>query len=428
MITKAALATCFLFLVASAGTPGLMLVSEPRLGITNWLGLDSQGLSFRDSAGVRILEYGPELPRDLARWTVGPRPMVSIGTAGSDEAHIFARVVQVILSADGQVVVADAGTKDIRVFDPAGKMTRRFGREGSGPGEFRSLNWAAVDGSGAIETYDYTLRRRSRFSVLGELIGTTPVPALPGIAGGTVAGRFADGSLLMRGPLLVAGEDDPKRIPTGLVRDSIGLVLIAPKSDRVVPLGHFPGDQAVRMVDPPRVAQVPAPFGLRTVVGISDSVFHLSDQSAFEIRTYSRQGRLLRILRRKVQLSPVSTAAGREWIRRQQLRLVQLRRSPAVPRVLELVNDYQTLPEFFPAHGDIRVDYGGNLWVQEYEPFPDPGVLINWIVFDAQGKMIATAQLPAMAAIDIGSDGIAGVWPSDHDVPYVKVYRLLKSR
>ena len=70
-----------------------------------------------------------ELVRLGSRGGVGATPL-------PDE---FGHVVGVVASEDGTIYVADGMAKEIRVFSAQGVFLRRIGREGGGPGEFRSI-------------------------------------------------------------------------------------------------------------------------------------------------------------------------------------------------------------------------------------------------------------------------------------------------
>ena len=50
---------------------------------------------------------------------------------------MLSRVTDLLVNDAGLIFVADAGEYIIRVFDPAGKLLRSFGRKGQGPGEWR---------------------------------------------------------------------------------------------------------------------------------------------------------------------------------------------------------------------------------------------------------------------------------------------------
>jgi len=50
--------------------------------------------------------------------------------------YTFSRIADVEVTEDGRLLVSDAASQDIRVFDIGGRYRRRIGRHGEGPGEF----------------------------------------------------------------------------------------------------------------------------------------------------------------------------------------------------------------------------------------------------------------------------------------------------
>lgn len=67
-----------------------------------------------------------------------------IGSESKGRAYQFTRIVSIAVDPRGFVYVADAGSRDIRVFDAAGVFVRAIGREGEGPGEFQYLRRAGL--------------------------------------------------------------------------------------------------------------------------------------------------------------------------------------------------------------------------------------------------------------------------------------------
>lgn len=172
----------------------------------------------------------------------------------------------------------------------------------------------------------------------------------------------------------------------------------------------------------------PAPFGLQTIIAVADTVFYVSTQDSYEIRAYLKNGRLQRIIRRRVEPVTVTATAREAWQRRRDKRLDRLRAVPSVPPEVWAVAEYSTLPDVFPAHGDLHIDRLGNLWVENYRPFPAEDTLTTWLVFNPEGAIVATAELPNVQITEIGTDRVVGVWQDEDDVPHVRVHRLVKHR
>ncbi len=76
---------------------------------------------------------------------------------------------------DGRYYVPDRGDNRIAVYDGDGEYLFSFGREGEGPGEFRSLLGIEIS-DGRISTFDTSLKRSVLFTTDGELIAHYRLP------------------------------------------------------------------------------------------------------------------------------------------------------------------------------------------------------------------------------------------------------------
>ncbi len=102
------------------------------------------------------------------RWQLAP--VVSIGSKSLTEQQTpdeFGRVVAVALGPDETVFVADAVNHEVRLFGLDAAHVRTFGREGQGPGEFRSLYSLAWVGDRLL-TLDPQQGRIGEFSSDGQ--------------------------------------------------------------------------------------------------------------------------------------------------------------------------------------------------------------------------------------------------------------------
>lgn len=114
------------------------------------------------------------------------------------DEHVVASIADV-LSWGSEVVVVDRLESNVKLFDPeSGRLTRVFGRRGSGPGEFLAPIGAAVLSDGRLAVYDALLQR---VSLLDRAAGEQSSWSLPGIMVGSVAQSPA-GTLLLTGRLV----------------------------------------------------------------------------------------------------------------------------------------------------------------------------------------------------------------------------------
>ncbi len=98
----------------------------------------------RDSAGVTVVENARPVPGSRLGWRIGETPAVSIGTEEGDPGEMLFDVRDATKLADGRIVVANAGTSELRVFAADGAYLETWGRQGEGPGEFNAYTPEAV--------------------------------------------------------------------------------------------------------------------------------------------------------------------------------------------------------------------------------------------------------------------------------------------
>jgi len=109
----------------------------------------------------------------VPRWSLVPDLRLESDPAG---AYVFTDVMDIAESPGGDVYVADAMERAVRVFDRAATFLRNLGRKGQGPGEFMMLERLGWIGD-TLWVYDPALRRISRFSASGAFIGSISLQA-----------------------------------------------------------------------------------------------------------------------------------------------------------------------------------------------------------------------------------------------------------
>ena len=119
---------------------------------------ESRSVTGRDSAAIRVVENAAPAWGTDSRWRVAPIPEVVIGASSSpmddrDEVPLY-RVQGARFLSDGRIVVANAGSSEVMVFDTAGTLVTRFGGRGEGPGELQSIVAVHVCGGDSIAVVD----------------------------------------------------------------------------------------------------------------------------------------------------------------------------------------------------------------------------------------------------------------------------------
>jgi len=91
----------------------------------------------RDSTGIEIVDLGRVRYADLPQWRIADSPTLEIGRIEGAEPYLLYQVPDALVMPDGRVGVISG--HQVRMFDPEGRHLWSQGREGDGPGEYRSL-------------------------------------------------------------------------------------------------------------------------------------------------------------------------------------------------------------------------------------------------------------------------------------------------
>ncbi|HEX6042257.1 MAG TPA: hypothetical protein VFZ20_29745, partial [Longimicrobium sp.] len=150
----------------------------------------------RDSAGIQIVENRDGRWREGEAWRLSDEPVLRIGVTEGDPAYQMDGVRAALRLGDGRIVVANAGSKEIRFYDARGTHLLSSGRQGGGPGEFQSL-WEMRRLPGdSLLVYDLMGFRLSWIDPAGRFVRSTQLAPVGGVPP-RFADRLADGSLLL---------------------------------------------------------------------------------------------------------------------------------------------------------------------------------------------------------------------------------------
>src|SRR5438132_1487933 len=118
---------------------------------------------------VYVRSKGPAPASQLHRLVEEMRIAPSV-----DDTTLFTEVATFAVDRAGRFWVYDSQANTIFLFDRAGKLIRRVGRQGSGPGEFRSVNSIVATGDSEVAVWDSQLFRVSFFKASGDLRTSWP--------------------------------------------------------------------------------------------------------------------------------------------------------------------------------------------------------------------------------------------------------------
>jgi hypothetical protein len=398
------------------------LVKYAPMALASWIVVgcgDSplpSAFSVRDSSGVQISESFRPAWGEGRGWCIGSEPLLRLGVVDGNAAYQFDGITGMARLEDGTIVVADAGSQEVRFFGPGGETKAAVGGEGEGPGEFLGLSGLGRGPSGRVWAYDFSLRRITWLDAAGEVVGMATLAPEPPIL--NPVGPLSDGTFVLKqlwGAVAVAQADEQgfRRDPVAFVRfDGDGVLLDT--------LGLFPGREVVLTEEGGRGVMSTPPFARNAVGTVLGGEVVVGIQDTFELIRYSPDGSMVgrvRIPNRNLSI----TAADLDAYIAGRLSTVAEDRRPGLRHELESM----PTPSSKPAFGGLLGDELGDLWVAEWVLYPDvPRV---WTVLDSRGAWLGEVEIPGRFFPNaIGDDWILGVEWDDLDVEYVALYPLEK--
>jgi sugar lactone lactonase YvrE len=119
------------------------------------------------SQRVTVISPGGEVLRRWGKPGTGPGEFKFIAGDPTDPTDVSGRIA---VGRTGMVYVSDSGNGRVQVFTPQGRFIRQFGSYGSGKGQFFFPAGLAVDDSGNVYVADDQSRTLAKFSPTGTVI------------------------------------------------------------------------------------------------------------------------------------------------------------------------------------------------------------------------------------------------------------------
>ena len=347
----------------------------------------------RDSAGIEIVENRAPAHGPGRFWTIDPEPEIVIGGRGDassgagDSSPLVWEVTGLARLDDGRVAVLSGGNRQLALFDASGRLVRTMGREGSGPGEFRSrpdyLQYFPPD---TLVVWDSWFGPVVYFDPEGRLLRQRTVDLLR-VMESTGANAESSRIPLPDGSFVVeVFEEDPTFQPAP------GAVFRLPPSDAfrvdssydAFALGTWKGMEMWDRWDPELGMMVPGVsyyYRLESHIagGGDPPVIYASEGDRNEIRQFAADGTLLRIIRRTTEPVPITDAARERWLQEIGERVPWIRD----PDILEMMSGRA----FYPSESALVVDTEGYLWVREWSR-SESGRADQWSVFGPDGRWL----------------------------------------
>lgn len=313
----------------------------------------------------------PGLWKPGQEWRVVEEATIGEAEDGSDG---FSNVVDVELDPLGRVWVADAGAYQIRVFDPTGAPVRTIGRRGGAPAEFRAVGGLTLAPDGRMWVMDSGNARFAVYDTAGRLVETRPRES--NMATSPWPGMFDRNGRLYD----VIGDLAPDAsILTSVVRTG------APnESPDTFPLPPFKAEQFEISRGDARnrsVHQVNVPFtGSRMWAIDPAGGTWIANTAKYRLERHGFDGRIERVVERKVQPVPVTAAQRRQILEGYE----GFKRSGGVI-------DASRIPDHHPELRSFLLDDVGRLWVIPSVQLREGQVAD---VFDPTGAFLGRVTIP----------------------------------
>ena len=307
-----------------------------------------------------------------------------------DSVHLIWRVSGLARLEDGRIAVLSRGNHQLYLFEPTGELSRVMGREGQGPGEFGSpaeLQYLPPD---TLAVWDSWFGPVNFFDTDGDLIRTRTMDfgkvagAVNGLSAESRRIPLADGSFVAE----IIEEEDPALEPS--VGTAVRLPIEFVRVDREYAsrsLGVWEGEEVVTVDFGGLLGPGSTFLDAFLAAGVNPQSIYIADGTGDEIRQFSFDGRLVRIIRRSTDPVPVSDEGHRAWVTYLAGRggeNVEERLLRAMPR-----------RDFHPPVAGLLVDHEGYLWASEWSA-SEVGGPDRWSVFSPEGRWLGVLPAPRL--------------------------------
>ena len=345
-----------------------------------------------------------------AAW--GVTELTRVGGEHADTASAFGMIEGVATDRAGRLLVGDRQAYAISVFDTSGRLVRRIGRRGQGPGEFSQIMGLRIDAEGRLWVADGSNDRYTVFDSAGSVLKTYRR---------TVGGSSAEwqGWFDNRGRLL-----EPSRVsgrPSTFVRHVVDSASLIARDS--FPLPAVTQQYYTIRFEAGASMNMPVPFAPSTTwrfdgregfwVGISDR---------YRLVHLSFAGDTLRIIERAIEALPINPAERSAAEER-----LAVRAHPRFGAAVSPPLDPSLIPATKPFFSTFFLDDTGHIWVARMPASPeDARTGTQFDILDPSGVFLGSLRLgilPVPAPV-IQESRIAGVARDSLGTQSAVLYRL----
>ncbi len=338
---------------------------------------------------------------------------LSIGAEYGGEEYMFGNRVYFNVDVEGKFYVNDWDKKCIRKFDPDGNYLLTIGRPGQGPGEFQNVWHPRFDKNNNLYVSDIVGNRRiTRFDRDGTFLELIRIPIrlsdilinsqgyYIGYLSTMIEDSKGDSSTTILGlfdrefQLLSEFHKTTREFKSPSGRDS---------NSRAQFLANLLGDEAFKPTT--------------TCVLAKDDSIYLGFPENFEIKVFSAEGKLQKIIRRDYDPLRIGKKHIKGFIRYQEDEFFRF--APYPEDIKEKAYELIDFPKFKPAYDTFALMDNG--WIAVVvDCIADEYTLID--LFDRQGRYIAQFEAKIPVANLLFKNGKAYALAIENDYRNVKRY------
>lgn len=378
---------------------------------------DAPRASVRDSAGITIAESPPPDDRTPV-FAIDTVPRVVLGDDEAIAEEQFAQVAAAIRVPTGEIVVSEPRANEVRVFDATGAFLRLLGRRGEGPGEFSGLDVVLLGGGGVV-AWDRNDNTVTSFATDGTLEWEQAHERLPPVTdGGMVMRPVLQPRMVRQDGAIYAFSTRPRaNAPSGTYRDTLNVWLMQASGT-----GTRIGEAASGATYIYNTAEGSTwvgrmPFGPRGALAFADSSWFRSSGDRYEVEELGDDGAIRRILRVLRPVAPVGDADRSRFLDSVLAETAPEHRD-GERGALELAEWSAT----HPAYTTLVRDPQALFWARHVPP---GAATAAWEIFDAEGRLAATATTPLGWEVrQVGPDWVLVTTKGENDEPLVQLHAL----
>ena len=298
-----------------------------------------------------------------------------LGGDTDDEDEFFGVISTIMTDDAGQVYLLDTQLSTVKIFSPNGEFVREIGREGEGPGEFRTPTAMFFTKEGHVAVMQVAPGKIVLLTKEGEPVGEHPLPKAEGPQGFIilVGGQFRGDNLVLAAATNSFAE--------GRFDQSRYLISLSPEGEELAK--YHSETRTIEMSNPVLDDKVWDTFDRRWTLGTDGRVYACTSYDDYAIQVWNADGTLDRVIEREY----THRKRTEEEIRivNELMGLFTGQIPGATVKVTDMTKDIET----------IYVREDGSVWVMNSNGMRDnpEGTIGMFDVFDDKGRFVRQVTL-----------------------------------